>query len=71
MTSLSSELLTLANAILACQTSARLDENQKPLVLGVRKLKRYIHHDAIEITIWIYNILKAKRVKMHKRMSLT
>ena len=51
MTPLSKKLLALANAILSCQTSARLDENQKPLVLGVRKLKRYISHDATEITI--------------------
>ncbi|KAI8636683.1 hypothetical protein BD408DRAFT_376494 [Parasitella parasitica] len=63
------ELESLAKAAISCKPSKILNNDQKSLVLTVRKLKRYMTNDSDRITTWIYNTLKSRKLATPTDMS--
>ncbi|CAO3653584.1 unnamed protein product [Mucor fragilis] len=63
------ELETLSNAAISCKPSDTLTNDQKSLVLAIRKLKRFMANDSDRITTWIYMTLKTRRSQTPTDMS--
>ncbi|EPB86854.1 hypothetical protein HMPREF1544_06379 [Mucor circinelloides 1006PhL] len=55
------ELESLSSAAVSCKPSKTLTNDQKSLVLAIRKLKRFMANDSDRITTWIYTTLKLRR----------
>ncbi|KAL9552299.1 hypothetical protein MBANPS3_003837 [Mucor bainieri] len=55
------ELESLSNAAISCKPSKTLTNDQKSLVLAIRKLKRFMTNDSDRIITWIYTTLKLRR----------